>query len=89
MTLIPQFIDGETVQAVATTRFVPGADQTHKLEESFNVFRFESELYVYKVSPPIHIPMELNTCLGENTAPSSFLPSLMPLGSIFFSKMVT
>ncbi|KAG8962040.1 hypothetical protein FRC05_005627 [Tulasnella sp. 425] len=44
VTLTPEFIDGETIQAVATTRFVPGADYTHELEESFNECRFDSDL---------------------------------------------
>ncbi|KAG8938850.1 hypothetical protein FRC04_007415 [Tulasnella sp. 424] len=43
-TLIPQFVDGETVQAITTTRFRPGTDSTDEFEESFTRQRFESEL---------------------------------------------
>ncbi|KAG8949929.1 hypothetical protein FRC04_008232 [Tulasnella sp. 424] len=47
ITLIPQFIAGETVQAVATTHFVPGADHTHRLDEAFSEYRFDAELKKY------------------------------------------
>ncbi|KIO18763.1 hypothetical protein M407DRAFT_224787 [Tulasnella calospora MUT 4182] len=45
--LIPQFVAGETVQAVATTRFVPGVDHTRRLDGSFGEHRFAAELRNY------------------------------------------
>ncbi|KAG9001922.1 hypothetical protein FRB90_011463 [Tulasnella sp. 427] len=47
ITFNPQFIVGETTQAISTTRYVPGADHTRRLDESFTGFRFESELMKY------------------------------------------
>ncbi|KAG9047676.1 hypothetical protein FS837_001752 [Tulasnella sp. UAMH 9824] len=45
--LIPQFVASETVQAVATTRFVPGVGYTRRLDESFGEHRFTAELRKY------------------------------------------
>ncbi|KAG8930696.1 hypothetical protein FRC01_002390, partial [Tulasnella sp. 417] len=45
--LIPQFVAGETVQAVATTRFMPGVDHTRKINETFSEYRFAAELRKY------------------------------------------
>ncbi|KAG8926003.1 hypothetical protein FRC01_009457, partial [Tulasnella sp. 417] len=42
--LVPQFVPGETVQAVATTRFSPGVDNTRRLDGSFGEHRFTAEL---------------------------------------------
>ncbi|KAG9024238.1 hypothetical protein FS837_005439, partial [Tulasnella sp. UAMH 9824] len=42
--LVPRFVDSETVQAVATTRFVPGVSYTHRLDEFFSQYRFSAEL---------------------------------------------
>lgn len=41
---VPQFVDGETVQAVATTRFLPGVNYPRRLDETFNERRFTAQL---------------------------------------------
>ncbi|KAG8899893.1 hypothetical protein FRC00_000733 [Tulasnella sp. 408] len=45
--LVPQLVTSETVQAVATTRYVPGVIETHRLDESFGEHRFTTELRKY------------------------------------------